>query len=807
MKKTKLKKLNPVLFSTEQNEQNFEIAFKNAPIGMCLTDSKGNFLKVNKAYCKMLGYSEKELLATGYPAITHPDDVQNNLNNTRKTVAGEMDTFEMEKRYITKKGKTIWIHLRTSLARDKNNNPLYFIAQIQDITKRKEAEQVLRESEEKFRTTFHNAPIGMAINDLDGNLLQVNRQICKMLGYSEKELLEKTLKELTLPEDLQQNLHQRRKMLKNKAKYFQIEKRYLHKSGRIVWGLLSASLVKDDKGNPLFFIGQVEDITKRKHAEAELQFKSMLADSATDSILVHDTKQILYANETAYKSRGYTKNELFSMPLSKLIVPEYAQNISKNLKNLKQKAGGIIFESAHYKKDGSIIHVEVHSKVIDKLNGNPVSVNVVRDITDRKKAKELSDALNKINTAINSILSHDRIMHRVVIDAAKAIGCESSAIILRDKDKWNFKYLYGKQLKLKVKAGEEMTDKEIQCGVLAAETEKIVVCTDAQNDSRFDKKLMKQFNIRSFITVPLIIKDKFIGVLDFYYHSKAKVFGDAQIDFAHKLAISISLALENARLYEQEHKIADKLQDALINVPSKITDIDFGYLYRPATGTAKVGGDFYDLFKLHNHNVGIIVGDVSGKGLEAASVTALVRNTIKAYAYQGDDPALAMTKTNNIVAKATPIGTFVTVIFAILNTKTAQLTYCSAGHPQGIVKAKTSIKMLETSSPAIGVILNERFISNSTFLEAEDLLVLYTDGVIDAKCTFKGKRKDFYGEKRLLNTIKKSNATAKTIPEEIFQSIMYCPGCVFPDDIVILAVSLAKKRNRQVIKAARLAKA
>jgi PAS domain S-box-containing protein len=141
-----------------------------------------------------------------------------------------------------------------------------------DATERRRAEEALRESEERFRSAFEHAAIGMAVTHISGRFLQVNRALSEMLGYSEQELLATNFQAITNPEDLNTGLGYMRQVLAGEINSCQFEKRYFHKLGHEVWGLLSFSLVRDSDGSPLYFIAQIQDITRRKLAEEQLQF-------------------------------------------------------------------------------------------------------------------------------------------------------------------------------------------------------------------------------------------------------------------------------------------------------------------------------------------------------------------------------------------------------------------------------------------------------------------------------------------------------------------------------------------------------
>ena len=121
-----------------------------------------------------------------------------------------------------------------------------------------------------FQNAFEFAAIGMALVSPEGKWLRVNRAICEITGYTEAELLERTFQDITHPEDLEADLENVRKMLAGEIKTYQMEKRYFHKNGSVVWILLSVSLVRTKSGEPLFFIGQIQDITRQKASEEKL---------------------------------------------------------------------------------------------------------------------------------------------------------------------------------------------------------------------------------------------------------------------------------------------------------------------------------------------------------------------------------------------------------------------------------------------------------------------------------------------------------------------------------------------------------
>lgn len=148
----------------------------------------------------------------------------------------------------------------------------------QDVTEARAAVQQLQESEDRNRLTFENAPIGQAIVELDGRWRQINAAVTRFTGYSEQELLGMTFQDITHPEDLDLDLDQLQRTLAGEIDSYQIEKRYITSAGKVVWAQLSVAMVRDDAGNPLYFISQIQDISESKRQNQMLQdLTAMLA--------------------------------------------------------------------------------------------------------------------------------------------------------------------------------------------------------------------------------------------------------------------------------------------------------------------------------------------------------------------------------------------------------------------------------------------------------------------------------------------------------------------------------------------------
>jgi PAS domain S-box-containing protein len=251
-----------------QSEERFRSAFEHAPIGMALITEDGRFLQVNQSLCAMLASSGAELLGTSFAEITLAEDRSVDADFVQQLLRGEIASYQIEKRLVRKPDTVIWARLTVSLVLGPLGEPLYFVAQIQDITPFKAAGAALRESEERFRRAFDHAPIGMSLVAEDGRYLQVNRALCELVGYSEEELLGSSFQAITHPDDLADNLDLFKRLWAGEIDTYQLEKRYLHKDGRVVWIQLTGSIVRDADG-PKYGIAQILDITDRRRVEMD----------------------------------------------------------------------------------------------------------------------------------------------------------------------------------------------------------------------------------------------------------------------------------------------------------------------------------------------------------------------------------------------------------------------------------------------------------------------------------------------------------------------------------------------------------
>ncbi|QUY43708.1 PAS domain S-box protein [Acaryochloris marina] len=269
-----------------QEEQTWQKAIlDSADFTIIATDTQGIIQTCNAGALKQLGYTAEEIIGKVTPAIIHdPQEIEQRAQQLSQELGYVIQPgFEVftTKARLGMPDENLWTYIRKDQSRfparlsvtalyDEAGNLTGFLGMAKDITEQQQVEQSLRASEARFAKAFEHAAIGIALVSPEGRWLKVNASVCNITGYSESELLALTFQNITHPEDLDVDLETINQLLAGEIDHCHLEKRYIHKQGHEVWISLSVSLVSQEDGSPLHFVAQIQDISQRKQAEADL---------------------------------------------------------------------------------------------------------------------------------------------------------------------------------------------------------------------------------------------------------------------------------------------------------------------------------------------------------------------------------------------------------------------------------------------------------------------------------------------------------------------------------------------------------
>ena len=248
------------------SEQRFRSAFEDTRVGMALATLDGRLKRVNRAFCETMGYSEQELCTMTYKEITHPDDLTESMDRIRQLRDGTSPHFTIEKRYVRRDGGVVWAITSVATVLDAAGRPKSLVAETQDISERKRAEEKLRDSEERFRSIFELAGAGMHTAAPDGRYLQVNQAFCDFLGYTADELAQLTVADVTHVDDLQITKDQFTEVQAGKRKVCDLVKRYIRKDGAVVWGHVTAVWMPAIENLAAYGVAMIQDVTEQRRA-------------------------------------------------------------------------------------------------------------------------------------------------------------------------------------------------------------------------------------------------------------------------------------------------------------------------------------------------------------------------------------------------------------------------------------------------------------------------------------------------------------------------------------------------------------
>jgi PAS domain S-box-containing protein len=635
--------------------------------GIVITDPRAPddpIVYVNPAFERISGYPVDEVLGRNCRFLQGEDRDQPALDELRLALREERESRVVLRNY-RKDGTPFWNELYVSPVHDEEDVLTNFVGVQNDITERRRIEEVLRESEERFRATFEHAAIGAAQVGIDGRWLRVNRRLAEIVGYEPDELLETTFQDITHPDDLEGDLAQVRRLLAGELQTYTLEKRYLRKDGPVVWVNLTVSLVRDSSGEPAYFIAAIEDISARKKTEEERDLLLVKEQLARAEAVDARRRLALLAAAGPALSASLDYAETLER-ITHLLVPELAD--------------WCLLDGVD--DDGSI-------RQFAAAHADPEKEDLLMRLKEHRRfGEDDPGSTSKVLRTGRSVLLQD------LPDATfyeEALG-----------------------------SGEHLD-------------------------------ILLRLEPRSLMCVPLLARGRTIGAVTLVSSRPDRRYGEEDLALAEDLAYRCALAADNARLYRDRSEIASVLQRSLLppHLP-QIPGIEVGAEYLPVGEANEVGGDFYDVINTVEDGWVCSIGDVRGKGVEAASVTALARYTIRAVTMRDDRPSEVLAALNEAMLRQLPEDRFCTAACIRLEPEDGlsgvEIDVSRAGHPAPLLlRPDGPVEEVGCPGRVLGVFDDAELGDSSLRLMPGEALVLYTDGVTEAR----SPDGDFFGEERL----------------------------------------------------------
>ncbi|TIH10281.1 PAS domain S-box protein [Pseudomonas leptonychotis] len=386
----------------QKSESRFRGLVANLPgaVYRCRSDADWTMSYLSDEIELLCGYPAHEFInnrVRSFSSVVHPDD----LPITFRAVAAieRQESFELTYRLLHANGHSVWVREKGRGEYDNHGKLQWISGFIWDISDRKAVEDQLQLSQQRFSNAFSIAPQGMALVSLQGEWMEVNDQLCDMLGYSREQLLSSTFQQITHPDDLDADLQHIEELLAGEINTYQMEKRYLDSQGRIIWVLLSVALVRNRDNQPVHFVSQIQDFSERIASEMAVReredYLRTLLDNVLDAIITVDQQGYIETfNRAAEHIFGYSHLEV-SGHRATLLLPEpqrsmRARYLSHFLKTGIQKMLGKEVELTAMRSNGESFTIELAVSQIS-YQGERRFIAVIRDIEERKRTERMKN--------------------------------------------------------------------------------------------------------------------------------------------------------------------------------------------------------------------------------------------------------------------------------------------------------------------------------------------------------------------------------------------------------------------------------
>ncbi|MBI2849911.1 MAG: PAS domain S-box protein [Chloroflexi bacterium] len=541
-----------------QSEERFRRLSEASFEGIVISQ-QGKILDINQTLATMLGYDPPEIIGR---------DVLDFVAEESRDLVKQNVAAGYEQPYVSlrKDGSTFLSEANGKMA--LHNGRSIRITAVRDITERKRAEERLRESETRFRTTVMTSPIGIATSDADRRFVTANDAFCRILGYTESELQKLTFKDITHPEDVGESIANMAELDAGIISSFSLEKRYIRKDGQVIIGRAVVSAVRDQEGKIQIYIAELEDVTERREAEDKLRESmkkySSIFDGSRDGICLIDseTGYITDCNPEFERQIGRNLEQLKTMKFWELRPPNQVEISRKLFFEIRERGEGGSTELAIEKPNGEVIPIDSLSRMITFGDRRYLQI-MTRDITERKKMEEaLEHRLDFERTASNV---SSRFVNATDMDSA--INASLADIARLSKASRAYLFLFNRDRTTLDNTHEWCADgvspqidnlKNVPADMFPwwmtklrkGEIIRIEDVSKMPEEARHEQEILESQDIKSLLVLPVYVGGSLAGFLGFDNVFDTAKWSDDDVAILRMFAETIGKALERKQAEE-----------------------------------------------------------------------------------------------------------------------------------------------------------------------------------------------------------------------------------------------------------------
>jgi PAS domain S-box-containing protein len=641
-------------------------------------------------------------------------------------------------------------------------------SQIGQFMERLEAQKAVRQSDARKTAILLSALDAVITMDGEGNIVEFNPPAERAFGRKSEDVVGKEMAELIIPPSLRER---HREGLRHYLKTGEgpllgqrTELTALRADGSEF--PVELAITRVDLPGPPLFTGYIRDVTDRKRAEDELRRSrdqlEAIFQGVTEGISVLDASgKLLYANDAAARLSGYPSGKtMVDAPGDEVfqrfhIMDEAGQPLAvselpgrKALEGLSEERTIRYRDVRTQEERWSIIR---GAPVFDQAGRVQFSISIFHDVTERRRTEEAQRFLAEASDLLSRSLDYHETLAQVARLAVLSLADWCSVDMAQEDGSIQHlavEHLDPSKVEMAKSFGERYPiDPDSATGVAnvirTGKPEQIPEITDdmlveASPDEEI-LRILRELGLRSVITAPLVAAGRTLGAITFVSAESGRRYTTQDLAYAEQIADRAALAVNNARLFRQRDEIARVLQRSLVppDIPV-IPGLEIATFYQAAGEAYDVGGDFYDVFDTGDGGWAMVIGDVCGKGPEAAAITGVARHAIRTAAMKERRPSEILSILNDALIQDRPNHTFCTVTYVRLRPTDGRtrITVCNAGHPLPMVlRADGTVETAGLPGTLLGVFPDPELSDRAVELGPGDAVVLYTDGVTEELAT------------------------------------------------------------------------